>query len=401
MRFASLYRAFQTTSSRKVGRNGRRPRLERLESRCVLSFIGSEHLISNQANDNFQSDNASNPGGGGQSVAVWINTFSSTDHDVWAQRFDKYDNPVGPQISVDFSGADSFDPHVSMGSNGFFVVSWTNFTSSGRNVVFRLFNSAGNPVTGVNSVTTSNADDFSDVAMNSTSFVISWTHQFSSSDFDILGERFTYTGSGVTPQGIFGVNTDTNIEDNSNVAMSPGGVFDIVYERDFSSTDTDILMSQYKNNGAFLRSLSIDSSTSNDTLPDVGMDNKGNAVVVYQHQFSSSDNDIYARRVSTAGAVSGINFVNTDTINETAPHVAVASGGALNSNRYVVTYDTPNGVEVTEMSNGTLAFPVATLGPVTGFNPSISIDGFNRYFVTYTRNNGGNTDIFGRRDLLS
>jgi hypothetical protein len=46
---------------------------------------------------------------------------------------------------------------------------------------------------------------------------------------------------------------------------------------------------------------------------------------------------------------------------------------------------------------------LATLGPVTGFNPWISIDGFDRYVVTYTRYNSssGHYDVFSRRDFLS
>lgn len=402
-----MHRFFRRTSeatTSRAHRRGRRPQVEPLEGRSLLSFIGSEHVISTQSNANTTSDNASSPGTNGLSVSVWINAFSGTDHDVWAQRFDKYGNKVGAPISVDFSGANnSFDPHVSMASNGSFVVSWTNFTSAGRNVAYRLFNSAGSPLTGVTTVTTSNVDDFSDVAMSNGSFVISWTHHFSGSDFDIYAERFTISSGTVTPRGIFIVNGDTNMEDNSNVAMAPNGVFDIVYQRVFASGDTDIYMSQYKSTGGFLRSLIVDGSTSNDLSPDVGMDNKGNAVVVYEHQFSTTDHDIYARRVSTGGSVSAINFVNTDTANETAPHVAVASGGPTNGNQYVVAYGTPSGVKVTEMSTGTVAFPVASLGPVTGSDAAISIDGFNRYLVTYTRSNSssGHLDIFSRRDFLS
>src|SRR5262245_55824721 len=64
----------------------RRPALEALEQRNLLSFIGSEHQVSSQTTDNFSSDNASSDNG--TSVAVWVNSFSNSDHDIWAQRFD-------------------------------------------------------------------------------------------------------------------------------------------------------------------------------------------------------------------------------------------------------------------------------------------------------------------------
>ena len=58
-------------------------------------------------------------------------------------------------------------------------------------------------------------------------------------------------------------------------------------------------------------------------------------------------------------------------------------------------------VQVTEMSASNTS--LATLGPVSGVGPAISIDGFDRYLVTYTRFNSssGLGDIFSRRDFLS
>jgi hypothetical protein len=75
--------------------------------------------------------------------------------------------------------------------------------------------------------------------------------------------------------------------------------------------------------------------------------------------------------------------------------VALAETGGM----FVVAYNTESGVQVTELSASNS--PVTTLGPVTGSNPAISIDGYNRYLVTYTYFNGSNDDIFSRRDLLT
>ena len=67
----------------------RRPALETLEGRALLSLLGSESRVSlnPQATDNIQSDNASSSNG--TSVAVWVNEYSQSDDDIWAQRFDR------------------------------------------------------------------------------------------------------------------------------------------------------------------------------------------------------------------------------------------------------------------------------------------------------------------------
>ena len=173
--------------------NRRRPTLESLETRNLLSFIGPEQQVSfnPQTTANTNSDNASSSNG--TSVAVWVNAFSITDNDIWAQRFDQIGNPTGAPIQVDFLGSDnSFDPHVSMDSTGNFVVAWENLNSDGtENIMMRYFSASGSPITDITRVSSSGSTDFNpDVAASFNSFVISWTHRFSATNFDIDAERF-------------------------------------------------------------------------------------------------------------------------------------------------------------------------------------------------------------------
>ena len=62
---------------------------------------------------------------------------------------------------------------------------------------------------------------------------------------------------------------------------------------------------------------------------------------------------------------------------------------------------TISGVHVTEMSASDTELETHAL--FTGFDPAVSIDGSDRYLVTYTRFNSssGHNDIFSRRDFLS
>jgi hypothetical protein len=91
---------------------------------------------------------------------------------------------------------------------------------------------------------------------------------------------------------------------------------------------------------------------------------------------------------------------------ETNPSLALAHKGG----QFVVAFDTSalsslggDGFQVLEMSRGDLPAPLAAISAgEAGSEPIISIDGFGRYLVTYTKRDGsGNLDIFSRRELLS
>jgi hypothetical protein len=380
-------------AGRRSGR--RRPALEALEQRNLLSLVSVTPNAPNNTSDNASAFD-------GRRVAVWVSTFPSrpNDHDSWAQRLDRNGNPVDAAIQVDFTTSDSFKPHVSMDNLGRFVVAWENYAGGIYHVMMRWFNWNGTPLTGITQVSASSSSDYNpDVAASNSSFVISWTHRFSTQDTDIYAERFVVNGNVPTGQGIFGVNTDTNAEDASSVAMAPNGNYDIAYERQFAvgSNDWDIFLNQY---GAITRSnIHINFDGLPEFNPSVSMDNNSNAVVAYQ-RLVGGDYGIYANRFTyIPGTVSPLITVrDVAGVNETDPSVALARGG---SGHFVVAYDTGGGVhQVTEMFPGG---PV-TLGPLTGWDPAISIDGSNHYVVTYTQFNTDpsrlHNDIFSRIGLL-
>jgi hypothetical protein len=381
-----------------------RPAVEALEGRALLSLLGSESRVSfnPQNTSNSDADNASSPDR--TSVAVWVNGFSDGDNDIWAQRFDSNGRAAGAPIQVDFSTADSYAPHVSMDGQGRFVVTWQDTNPDGTtSVLMRYFGANGAPLTAITRVTPSGSSDWSpDVAASDGSFVISWTHQASSTNWDIQAERFVISGGVPSGQGIFVVNTDTQLENDSSVAMSPDGRFDIAYDRQYSGSDWDILASQYDGAGSLLRSnLLINYDSSQELLPSVSMDRAGNAVVAYEEYIGGAGgaDGIFANRLSSGGSVGGriaVQYVGGG-VSESDPSVALAQTGG----RFVVAYGNYQGIQVTEM--GSDDSPLATLAPVAGAGQAISIDGLGRYLVTYSRYNSASThdDVFSRRDLLS
>src|SRR5208337_3427628 len=100
------------------------------EGRVTLSLVGSEFLVnSTTRNGQFASDNASSSNG--MSVAVWVDTYSNTDHDIRAQLYNSSGLRAGQEILVDYTTIDSGEPKVAMDSRGDFVVTWTNSLPGG------------------------------------------------------------------------------------------------------------------------------------------------------------------------------------------------------------------------------------------------------------------------------
>jgi hypothetical protein len=374
-------------------------------------FLGGEDLASAlpQPTVNFQSDNASSANG--TSVVVWDNTNGFTNHDIWAQRYDRNGRAVGAPIAIDnVTTDDSLAPRVAMDAQGRFVVAWENRNPGDTFSVFvRYYSAAGVPLTGITRVTPAGANSTQpDVAASNGSFVITWTHKVSATNDDIQAARFAISGGVPHAQGIFNVVSDANIEDAPSVAMSPDGRFDIAYERQFSGADWDIFASQYNGSGALVRGfIFINFDGHPEHNPSIAMDSAGNAVVAYQEIFGVNNN-IVANRLGSDGSV-GNGIVVADAIfnNAINPSVALAPSGG----QFVVAYDTvlPSGISggirtIEVAANDTVRFHGdSTDGPFVGNNPAVSIDGFGRYVLTYARFNPSthHQDIFSRRFCLT
>ncbi len=373
--------------------------LEALEGRVTLSLVGSEFLVnSTTRNAQFASDNASSSNG--MSVAVWVDTYSNTDHDIRAQLYNSSGGRAGPEIVVDSTPIDSGEPAVAMDSRGNFVVTWTNFLPGGiSDVEARMYNSAGAPVTNIFAVTnTREAAHASDVAMDANgNFVVSYTFNYSSSDQDIYAQRYSNTGQGLQ---LIMVATTGNNETRSSVAMAPDGRFDIAYEYQYSSFDHDIYLNRYTTAGGLVGHHAISTSGDEELTPSVAMNNFGDAVVAYTWR-----GDIEARRVSSSGLVGGEISIGS-TMNTSGPSVALSRTGRS----FVVAYDYlgidyDQATHVTEVS----ASDTIVASYFTGWdqNPAISIDGNGYYFLTYSSNgrylasDSGDYNILGRFGHLS
>jgi hypothetical protein len=368
--------------SRRSDNNRNRTRrqlsLESLEGRQLLS-LGSEFLV-NTTTRNFQFHPAVASSSNGMSVVVWTDTFSSTDHDIRAQLYNRFQQKQGPEIVVAGSSRDDDQPAVAMDPNGNFVVAWRQSApGNDTNVVAQRFNSSGVPVGGNVQV---GAGTFTEhdpsVAMDAFGrFTVAYVRDTNYGFFnpDVFAKRYDANNNLLN---VFDVGISSKAETHPSIAMAPDGRFDVAYQLQFSTTDDDILMARYAANGALLGTSSVAISTAREQLPSVSMDDSGNAVVAYQ-KLVGNDFDIKARRVSSAGSVGGEINIQSTLANEGNASVALKRGGG----GFVVSYDSGSNVKVTEVSATDAVLATYDAGSQR-FGSAVSIDGFDRYTLAYT-----------------
>lgn len=365
-------------SERNRSRNKRRPSLEPLEGRQLLS-LASEFGVNSHGNDSFDSDNAKS--GNGASVAVWADFSTSADHVIRAQLFGFEGRKNGPEIVVAHVGSSDFSdvhPKVAMNSLGNFVVTWTQPNGSDTNVLARRFSPTGAPIGGAVQVGTGTFKEHDpDVAFGfADSFVVAYTRDTNNNNPDVFAKQFAFSDAHLI--NVINVGVSSKAESRPSVAVS-GGVINVAYQLAFSGSDDDVKLARFTSAGASLGTVTVAGGLVREQAPSLALDGVGNAFVAYQ-KFVGDDFDIKVRRVSTAGLVGAeINIQNTGD-QETNPSIAVrrsVPGG------FVVAYNSDDRVKVTEVSSANVVLSTSDAGGGRS-NPSVSIDGNGEYLLTYT-----------------
>src|SRR5262249_3743499 len=137
----------------------RRPSVEALEHRTLLSFAGSLSQVSTLYGDNGPTANASSANG--PSAAAWINSTVKNPPDVYAQRYDAQGKPAGPVTVVENSTGTAWEIAVAMDASGRFVVAWQDFPSPNLSAIeMRAYSATGAPLTEVTRVATGTATNY-------------------------------------------------------------------------------------------------------------------------------------------------------------------------------------------------------------------------------------------------
>ena len=217
-----------------------------------------------------------------------------------------------------------------------------------------------------------------DVAMDGIgNFVVSYTVDVGATNRDIHAQQYLWNAGVIPWRGTLVVADSLKNESRSSVARAPDGRFVVAYQHQHSSTDDDIYARRYSAPGDLIGIQTIAAGGAHEQAPSLAVDNHGNAVVAYQTRVAGNY-DIKARRMSSTGSVGGEINVRNSSANETSPSVALKrTGGA-----FVVAYDTGSMVEFAELSSTDVV--TRTTFADSGSGPAISLDGLDRFLRSYT-----------------
>ena len=187
-----------------------------------------------------------------------------------------------------------------------------------------------------------------DIAYDETGQVwaVTFMRYFGGSDWDCYVQRLSL-GNPMTPVGGL-----TTIDASAMAWVQPRianlGVFDgfmVVCQVKNGTFPWNISGRIMANSGPTITNQFVIASSGVDELhPDIGGDvgaPPGFFTVVWEHAFSATDHDIYARQVDISGVLQGTNpiFVQTDTANQTRPSIVKSAGGGLAaSTRFAIVY---------------------------------------------------------------
>jgi hypothetical protein len=397
--FRRTQRTHQPSVSASRARRPRRQKLgfEPLEDRQLLSLDFPTRANTTTRNAQVGSDNAT--AANGLSVVVWVDTYSSTDHDIRAQMFNADGTKRGSEISVETNTADQRSAAVAMDANGNFVVVYAEGAADNpftqNDIIAKRFNNLGVQVGDRIIVANSTKDEFDpDVAMATNgSFVVTDTLQYSGSDDDIEARMYNSSGNFVK-QLFFGANS-TDMERLASVGMNALGNFDIAWEQELG---TEIRVARFSSDGTWLTTNAFSSPGAGVTSPSVSLDNVNNAVVAYGTNSALGGGfHAMARRVFSGGIL-GPEITVSGNLSNPFPDPEVAVNP--NTGAYVVAYNVatsgPTRAQVTEVNANNTIASRSDLINVQG-SPAVSSDPNGNYLLSYTEVfSNGDKDIFAQ-----
>lgn len=374
--------------------------IESLEGRELFAVFTGESLV-NTTTAREQTDVALAAAPDGRSVAVWTHQYSSSDTDIYAQRYNSAGQKIGSEIRVATSIRNEYQPDVSMDAYGDFVVTWVaDVSTSDSDIRAQRFSSNGSPRGSQITVTAQSKKEYapSIATAGNGDFVVAWTVDYSFTDQDVHARMFRDNGTAIG--NAFSVAASSQGELTPDVARSPDGRFAISYKHQTGSNNGDVMVKRYSSTGSLVNTHSIASGTRQQWNPRISMDNSANTIVVWQEQVGN-DFDVKARRISNAGSVGSTLIVSNSTRQEVMPDVAYKRDGSA----FVVTYydATDFSNRVVELNNNGTERHRQTIAARPRFEPTaIAFGAGGEYRVAYEKvagNTGAN--IYQRIGRLS
>lgn len=399
------------------------PALQGLDAASVASGspFGFNFAITNVSNDQVQAAVAYNSQDE-QYLVVFQNEWNSgANKSIAAQRVSKNGTLVGNPFNIDPGSPPSHSPDVAYNSreNNYLVV-WEQEDTFGPGVYAALVSATGTVFPERAIATASGILDYSAPAVaysyTSNKYLVVWQAHWSPSPLQHFIEGQFVLNTGVPDSsGSFTISQDPTPADG-NYRKNPDVAYNrrrnehlVVWEQRLSGTNYDIYARRVQGaSGQLLGASDIAISTQSyeeinpavAAIPPVG--SEGQYLVVWQREWTSTDRDILARRVTGGGAVDGSTFgINTDFDDLYNPAVA----GSESNQQYLVAWreegysqffiwDGIVGRAVA--SDGSLLGEEGVVGGISGDNPAVASGPLGDFLVAFDDQLTGDREIYGR-----
>ncbi len=279
----------------------------------------------------------------GDYIITWHgNGEESKSSEIFAQRYDSDGNPLGStmQINTPDDIAD-YTPVITALDDGGYMVSWqgyTNDTSYNTNIYAQRFDSSDNPVGGeivVNLEDLTNESNYnpSITTLSNGDFVVTWT-----TENEVVAQRFDSTGSKVGTEFAVSIQ-DSNSDHYSTIsALSDGGYVITWSGYDPSTGDREIFAQKFDSSDNKVGNIiQVTQGSDYDYEPAVATLVDGSFVITwFAYNSESSVQEVYAQRFDSDG--NAIGEIETIRTGENG-YFGLPDIAALDDGGYVISYD--------------------------------------------------------------
>ncbi|HEU4929734.1 MAG TPA: hypothetical protein VFU38_07875, partial [Candidatus Krumholzibacteria bacterium] len=248
--------------------------------------------------------------GTGGAIVCWTDNRLGT-YDIFAQRVDGFGNTIWTTngVLVCNAAGDQTNPTLIADGFGGVIIAWNDSRNmSDADVYVQRLNANGSALwtaNGVGLCTLPQQQTLpSLLADGSGGAIVAWQDARNGANYDVYARRINGAG---TPQWTVNGNPICVFAGNQTrvgiVTDGAGGA--IISWGDFRLATSDIFAQRVNSAGAVqwtVNGLVVSDSPANQVSPQIVSDGVGGAVIVWQDEQNSIDDDIYAQRINGAGA---------------------------------------------------------------------------------------------------
>jgi hypothetical protein len=250
------------------------------------------------------------PDGSGGAIITWADYRSGTNYDIYAQRVDSAGTKrwTANGVAICTEPDSQYSPDITSDGSGGAIITWDDARSVNYDIYAQRVDSAGAVKWTANGVLISTASGMQRlpriVSDGSGGAIVAWA-DYRSGNADIYAQRVDSTGAVKWTADGVGVCTAPVDQDHPRI-ISDGSGGAIITWYDYRGGSSDIYAQRVDSAGAVkwtANGVAICTDRAVNRFPQIISDGSGGAIITWADYRSGTNDDIYAQRVDSTGAV--------------------------------------------------------------------------------------------------